>query len=573
MMESSSSNHNAAQKLANGWLALSRNFDVMSLNPAVCQLLETDYQPGDNWPLDRLFDESNLVEARTAVNETLIHGRPQKKRTGYLKNARGRKIPCEYATQPLIEREEEIIGVILSFRHLPEPSLPSSINVNYKNPIPKPQPLGTSLIDKLPDGVFTIDANWRIVTFNRAAETITGFRRQDVLGKRCWEIFRSHRCRKNCPMRLAFEHKGPQTDHEVTVLDHKGTHQTLAVNINVLRDVNGQVSGAVETFHPVKTDRPAVLARDGSFEGIVGKSPAMRSLFSILPYVAASGVNTLICGESGTGKEMIARALHSLSGHRSGPFIAVNCASLPETLLESELFGHEKGAFTGAERTRPGRFELAETGTLFLDEIGEMKPDLQVKLLRVLEQRAFERVGGTKTLKFRARVIGATNQDLVQALKEKRFREDLYYRLRTVPITLPPLRERMEDIPLLVDHFIKKFNAKCRKSVRSIDPKILNRFMEHDWPGNVRELERCIEHAFVFVKGPVIFERYLPNLKEDRDRPKRTPPSQPHHFDPGDKESIRRVLLKTGGRRQEAADLLGISRTSLWRRMKAFNLI
>ena len=545
----------------------------MSLNPTVSQLLGVDFHPGDNWSLDKLFDASDLIEARTAVNETLVYGQPQTKLKGHLKNATGRRIPCEYATHPMFEREKEIIGVILSFRHL-QGSTRSGKSENGSEKIySRQRAVGSSLIDNLPDGVFTIDAHWRIMTFNRAAESITGFRRSDVIGKRCWDIFRSHRCRKNCPMRLAFDRKGPQTDHEITVLDRKGMRRTLAVNINILRDINGNVKGAVETFHPMETAAPATVSRDGSFEGIVGKSPAMRSLFSMLPYVAASGVNTLISGESGTGKELIARALHALSAHCSGPFTAVNCASLPESLLESELFGHEKGAFTGAERRRPGRFELAETGTLFLDEIGEMKPELQVKLLRVLEERTFERVGGTEPLTFHARVIAATNQDLTRALREKRFREDLYYRLRTVPVTLPPLRERLEDIPLLVDHFIRKFNAKCDKSVRSMDPKILNQFMAHDWPGNVRELERCIEHAFVFVKGPVIFERYLPSLQESRTQPSRLRSSLPCSYNPEDKEGIRQALAQTGGRRQEAADLLGISRTSLWRRMKAFDII
>jgi transcriptional regulator with PAS, ATPase and Fis domain len=329
----------------------------------------------------------------------------------------------------------------------------------------------------------------------------------------------------------------------------------------------------VETFHPVETDTPAGLIKDGCFEGIVGSSPAMQSLFAMIPDVAVSGANTLISGESGTGKELIARALHTLSPHRSGPFVAVNCASLPESLLESELFGHEKGAFTGADRSRTGRFELAASGTLFLDEIGEMKPDLQVKLLRVLEQRTFERVGGSEPLQFRARLIAATNQDLRLALREGRFREDLYYRLRTVPITLPPLRDRVEDIPLLVDHFIKKYNITCGKNVRSMDPKILAHLMDYDWPGNVRELERCIEHAFVFVKGPVIFQRYLPDLNGIRRQQRETHSPPPQHLDPADEESVCWALSQTRGRRREAADLLGISRTSLWRRMKGFDLL
>ena len=572
-METSHSHHPMPQRPLNGWMALSRGFDLMSLNREAQHLLGAETLPGDRWPLDRLFDDTDLGEARAAVSEALEHGRPPKKRLGHLKDVSGRRIPCEYTAQPLFEREQEIIGVILSFRGVTPSHRDTGMHSGADSTGLEPSTEKQDPIEDLPDGVFTIDDQWRITSFNRAAEAITGFRREDAMGKPCREIFRSDRCRKNCPMGQAFANKRPQTDHEVTILDRKGGRQTLVVNINVLRGKDGRVCGAVETFHPVETDTPAGLIKDGCFEGIVGSSPAMQSLFAMMPDVAVSGANTLISGESGTGKELIARALHALSLHRSGPFVAVNCASLPESLLESELFGHEKGAFTGADQSRAGRFELAANGTLFLDEIGEMKPNLQVKLLRVLEQRTFERVGGTKPLRFRARLIAATNQDLTRALREGRFREDLYYRLRTVPMTLPPLRERIEDIPLLVDHFIKKYNITSGKNVRSMDPKILSQLMAYDWPGNVRELERCIEHAFVFVKGPVIFQRYLPDLKGIRRQQQEAQSPPPQHLDPGDAESVRWALSQTGGRRQEAADLLGISRTSMWRRMKAFDLL
>ncbi len=238
----------------------------------------------------------------------------------------------------------------------------------------------------------------------------------------------------------------------------------------------------------------------------------MQELFQLLPDVAASPTNVLIQGESGTGKELVARAIHHHSSYREGPFVAVNCSALAETLLESELFGHEKAAFTGAIRSKVGRFELARGGTLFLDEIGELKPELQVKLLRVLEQRVFERVGGTRLIPMEARIISATNRDLIKALADGSFREDLFYRLRTVPITLPPLRDRIEDLPPLVEHFLGRLNQKYQKEVRGLDPKVMAQFLKYPWPGNVRELERILEYAFVFVKGPVIFERNLPSL-------------------------------------------------------------
>jgi transcriptional regulator with PAS, ATPase and Fis domain len=302
----------------------------------------------------------------------------------------------------------------------------------------------------------------------------------------------------------------------------------------------------------------------------------MHAVMNRLTDIAASEANVLISGESGTGKELLAMAIHRLSRYRKGPFTAVNCSSLAESLLESELFGHEKGAFTSADRDKVGRFEMAKGGTLFLDEIGEMKPDLQVKLLRVIEQKIFERVGGTTPIPLQARIISATNQDLKKARTESRFREDLYYRLRTVPLVLPPLRERPEDIPLLIDHFIQKFNSIYNKQVRSMDPKAVKRLYLYHWPGNVRELERCIEYAFVFVKGPVIFAHYLPDLDDDF-----KPANDWVGLNgmPGRRKSVinRTTILQAlescEGRRQEAANLLGISRTSMWRHMKKQGLI
>lgn len=436
------------------------------------------------------------------------------------------------------------------------------------------------VVETLPEGVFTVDDQWRITSFNKTAETITGYSQPDVLGRRCWEIFRADLCRCDCPMAMAMKTGKTRFDQEVCTFNRHGKRQTLMVNVSVIQNEKGNVVGAVETFRAALWDarKNALLGTNAyGIKGIVGKSESMRSVFSILPDVAASSASVLICGESGTGKDLVARAIHDMSPRRKGPFVAVNCASLAESLLESELFGHEKGAFTGAERGKPGRFEMATGGTLFLDEIGELKPELQVKLLRVIEQRGFERVGGTRTIPMGARIISATHQNLSAAMVGNRFRKDLYYRLRTVPIDIAPLRERPDDIPLLVDHFIRQFNCRYEKTVRSMDPKVLDGLQTYHWPGNVRELERCIEHAFVFVKGPVIFARHLPDLHdlEDAPPPPRHPqsrkiPSPPVRFD---RKAIMAALAYTGGRREAAARYLGISRTSMWRRMKQFGLL
>lgn len=428
------------------------------------------------------------------------------------------------------------------------------------------------LFEYLPEGVFTIDTQWRITSFNRTAEQITEYRRDEVIGRHCWEIFRSELCRKGCPLSICFETRKARLDQEVGVTNRTGRTRTLIVNVNVLQDKNGEIQGGIETFRPPRKCGYVLPRPVTPFEGIVGKSPMMQSIFEMLPDVAASQANVLICGESGTGKELLAKAIHKRSGRCRGPFVAVNCSALAESILESELFGHEKGAFTGAGALKQGRFELAKGGTLFLDEIGDLKPQLQVKLLRVLEAREFERVGGTRALRLDARIISATNQDLETAMQEKRFREDLYFRLRTVPFHIPPLRERKEDIPPLVAHFIDIFNSRYDKQVRSVDPKVMRIFMNHSWPGNIRELERILEYAFVFVKGPVIFERHLPEIPNGAAADASIPQRPPLHGSSRDREAVIRALSEAGGNRQNAAEILGISRTSLWRRMKEFGL-
>ena len=554
----------AAYGAHRGLIALSRTFTVMSINAAARELLGCAPAPGETWPLEKLLLERDPGALRVAVAAVLDRGLSMEVQQGLLRNADGRLHPCCYDIRPLISSESDIIGLMVTF-DIPACKV-------EKDPAPT-NDLGT-LFEDLPKGSFTVDEQWRIRAFNKAAEQITGFSRDEALGRHCWDIFRSESCRKQCPMRQALQRGLPEMDRQVFSLNRHGLGQTLSVNISVLKNAKGEIIGAVETFHPVGGDRPVPFGEPGRLEGIIGNSPAMRALFACLPDIAASRANVLIYGESGTGKELIARTLHHLSQKRDAPLVAVNCAALAESLIEAELFGHEKGAFTGADSSRPGRFELAGSGTLLLDEIGELKPDLQVKLLRVIEQRSFERVGGTRSIRFDARLISATHQDIAAAIQNKRFREDLFYRLRTVTLTVPPLRHRPGDIPLLVDHFIKKFNAKTGKRVRSMDPKVMQRFMAYRWPGNVRELERCIEHAFVFVKGPVIFQRYLPDWEEfesSESAPGPLPP--PQQIDPDDKDTLKWALSKTGGRREAASKLLGISRTSMWRRMKAMGLV
>jgi transcriptional regulator with PAS, ATPase and Fis domain len=307
---------------------------------------------------------------------------------------------------------------------------------------------------------------------------------------------------------------------------------------------------------------------------IIGRSAAMKRLLEMLPDVAASDATVLLEGESGTGKDLFAQAIHLKSPRARAPFVAFSCSSLVETLIESELFGHVKGAFTGAVTHKTGRFELARGGTLFLDEIGDLKPELQAKLLRVLETKVFERVGSTRPIPLEARVIAATHRNLAQEVRRGRFRMDLLYRLRTVPFYLPPLRERKEDIPLLVNHLLARLNSVYRKNVRGVDPKVMTLLQQYSWPGNIRELERALEHAFVFVKGAVITREHLPELKSPLSRPAATR-GVGLDEQPAASEilSIQKALKKAQGKRDVAARLLGISRSSLWRKMKNYGLL
>ncbi|HEX9102539.1 MAG TPA: sigma-54 dependent transcriptional regulator [Polyangia bacterium] len=352
-------------------------------------------------------------------------------------------------------------------------------------------------------------------------------------------------------------------------------------------------------------------AASGGRYGLIGRSPQLESVFSVIEKVADTPSTVLISGESGTGKELIARALHNNSSRKAGPFIKINCAAIPKTLMESELFGYEKGAFTGAVGSKPGRFELADTGTLFLDEIGEIPVEMQVKLLRVLQESEFERVGGIKTIKVDVRLVTATNRDLQKEVAAGTFREDLFYRLNVVPVHLPPLRERRSDIPLLVEHFIARFNERLKKQITGVDDEALARLTAHPWPGNIRELENVLERTILFCEGPTIHAADLPPEMQLAPAAATTPPppgtplyvpsasSVPNVTPPFgsalpppstearasslkelvrqetervERELIVRALEETGGNVTQAARKLKISRKSLQNKMKEFGL-
>ncbi len=560
-------------QLSDGIVALAPSLLIMSFNHVIRWLIGYEPKPGEIFPLAKLFKEPELSRVRGTINNSLESGQACVGMEGELLCNSGEKFICGYSVYPIFDAGHSITGILLCFQKKPRllsETKPRSARHDRYNKLP----VYGDLIDELPEGVFTITIHWRISSFNQSAERITGYKREEAIGKYCWEVFRSDVCKIACPLRKALSGGQSYIDQEVRVFTKEGSRQTILVNTNVLRDPTGIVLGAVETFRllAVETQPPDGITYHYSFEDIVGKSDKMQHIFSMLPDIAVSDTNVLICGESGTGKDLIAKAIHKHSLRSKKPFVAINCAAFAETLLESELFGHEKAAFTGAERSKPGRFEMAKGGTLFLDEIGELKPELQVKLLRILDQKEFERVGGTQTLSMEARIISATNKNLPEAIKKQLFREDFYYRLRTVPLNLPPLRERREDIPLLVNHFIKRFNKQYNKSIRSVDTKVLRFFQTYPFPGNVRELERAIEHAFVFAKGPVIFMGSLPEFKTfSLPAPSS---SETCHISKGKitREAVLHALSISRGKRAKASELLGISRTSLWRYIKKFGI-
>lgn len=431
-----------------------------------------------------------------------------------------------------------------------------------------------SILESISDGVFTVDPGWRVTSFNRAAEEITGIPRKEALGRLCSEVFKSSMCGAECALQRTQKSGKPVINKSGYIIDANGDRIPISISTAVLYDGDGKIIGGAETFR----DLSEVSALRKELQGrlrigdLISHSQAMRPIFDMVPSLAASSTTVLIQGETGTGKELLARAIHGMSPRLRKPFVAVNCGALPDTLLESELFGYKKGAFTGAARDKPGRFALAGDGTLFLDEIGEMSHALQVRLLRVLQEHTYEPLGATRSEKSNARILVATNRDLAGMVKKGEFRQDLYYRINVIPLEIPPLRRRKDDIPLLVEHFVERFNLLQKKSVTGFTSGAYSLLMAHDWPGNVRELENVVERAFVLCTAKWIGPEHLPGELTGG----RTQASEPcgigSAIRAAEVQSILAALQQNGFNRAAAARDLGIHKTTLYRKMKDLGL-
>ncbi len=444
-----------------------------------------------------------------------------------------------------------------------------------------------SVVDNMLDGLLIVDTEGTIVFINPSAEDITGYRREEVVGLPC-TVFESDTCMlstrdgqvKHCNL---FK-MGKVSRRRCIIKRKDGSLAYLLKNATVLRDARGEVIGGVETLTDIsellKKDQEIEflkkeLTHEHGFHGLIGRSPAMEAVYDLVKNAADSEAPVVILGESGTGKELVASAIHRLSQRAEGPFVKVNCASLNESLLESELFGHVKGAFTGADRLRIGRFEAASRGSLFLDEIGDIPPSVQVKILRVVQEKEIERVGSHNPIPTDVRLISATNRELKDLVDRGVFREDLYYRLNVIPIHIPPLRDRKEDIPLLTESVMAKIRLRGLKNIQGLSPEAMDQLMNYHWPGNIRELINVLEYAFVVCKEKSIRSEHLPGYliherprkyRGERQKAERTP-------GPGELEKILLALEEAQGKKTDAARRLGLSRVTLWKKMKKYNLV
>jgi PAS domain S-box-containing protein len=517
----------------------------------------------------------SICDAGCPLAEVLETGKPVDRFDVEVHGKDGGRMSACINFTPLRDEDGRVVGVVEVIRDISKLNELKD-NLRKTNSMYRRERIKIrTILDNIPSGVYTVDQEMTLLSFNRSIERITGYSAEEAVGRKCHEVLRSDFCEAGCPLKRSIRTGETIRGVEVNLRTRDGEVVPIASSTALLRDEDNQPIGGICSFRDLR-EVHAVHASQGQvrdFVGMISKNHRMHEIFDLIETVAESDANVLIEGESGTGKELVARAIHRLSGRREKPFLGVNCASLNEHLMESELFGHVRGAFTGAVKDRMGRFEMAEGGTLFLDEVSEIGPHLQAKLLRVIQEREYQRVGETKTRKADVRILSATNRRLKDLLASGAFRDDLYYRLNVVSIIPPPLRDRKEDIPALVDHFLDQAREHNGGRRRSFSPLAMRALLEYSWPGNVRELENAVERARICSRGEVIEESALPaEIRGGKGSSHRRAAPAGDSTGEGEEERVREALSRSRGSREEAAALLGISRVTLWRKMKRFGV-
>jgi PAS domain S-box-containing protein len=433
-----------------------------------------------------------------------------------------------------------------------------------------------NILDSLDIGVFTVNRGGLITFFNTAAENISGYDRSQVLGQSCAKIFESESARDVCLLKEAVDKGQARSSHLGRLIDKDGGAIPIRASYMALRDEKNTIVGGLATFQDMTLVQQLnqAIHKRYTFADMIGKSPRMQRLFEMIPVVAASTASVLIEGPTGTGKDLLAKIIHSNSPRAAKPWVKINCAAIPESLLESEFFGYAKGAFTGAERDKPGRFQEADGGTIFLDEIGDLPLSLQAKLLRVLEDKEFYPLGGRHTLKVDVRIISATNRQLDQLVAKRQFREDLFYRLNVVRMELPPLAERRDDLPLLIRHTLRRLCAARALTPPAIAPDALQILLNYSFPGNVREMENMLEHALILCPHGPVQAQHLPEYVHLPKKALRTiqPSEDPISVASAEARAIAETLARFDGHRGKAARALGMDRSTLWRKMRRYQI-
>jgi len=536
--------------VADGVFTVDRDMKIMAYNRAAELITGIPREKAVGRPCHEVF-RTAVCFSRCPVREAIEKGKPVLNREVTIQNCQDEPVPVSVSASILYDGKGNPIGGVETIR---------SLRRIY------------AIMDSVPDGLFTVDEGMLITHFNRACEEITGVSHDEAIGRPCYEIFKTEVCTGACPMVEAIA-TGQSIQREVDITDRSGRKKLISVSCSTLYDCAGKVMGGIETVRdltPISSMREE-LRDKYTFRSLVSRNPVMRRLFDVMEDIAASDATVFLHGESGTGKELFARAIHELSPRRNGPLVIVNCGALPETLLESEIFGVRKGAFTGATENRPGRLELCEGGTFFLDEVGDLPLPLQVKLLRVLENHEFQPLGARAPIKANVRFVTATHRNLEEMVANGTFRQDLYFRINIVTLNIPPLRERLEDIPLLVDMALQRFNLSYNKKVRNVAPDVLKLLLHHSFPGNVRELLNLLEQSVILCKGNEIQLEHLPrSFIENTVGATATEPRRSGRLPTA--EEISKVLAAHNGNRADAARELGVERTTLWRWMKRYGL-